>query len=89
MMPEQQSLMLYIVVGSGSENDSRFPLKGSWRGFQSEATWLPGNRQKNGSWLPKMAWKAASKVKLYAPKNGTKSAHQLQKQEDQLQKTMV
>ena len=79
MMPEQQSLMLYIVMGSGSENGSRLPKEAPGVVFQSEATWLPGNRPKNGSWLPKVAWGAASKVRLYAPKNATKSAHQLQK----------
>ena len=55
MMPEHQSLVLYIVVGSSSKNDSKAPKKALGAIFQSEATWLPGNRPKNGSWLPKAA----------------------------------
>ena len=52
MMPEQQSFVLYIVVGSGSKNSSRLP-KASWSCLQSEARRLPGNKPKHGSWLPK------------------------------------
>ena len=62
MLPEQQLLMVYIVVGSGSKNGFRLPKAALRSHLQSEA--ICQQAKKTAPGFHKVAWEPVSKMRL-------------------------